>query len=79
MRKFAFQELAYAIVVATSYGLLMGILFNQSSDFFIFLIWALLICAHLAGILLIVKLEEGRKPKEKEKLSQKEITDKDIK
>jgi hypothetical protein len=61
MRKFAFQELAYAIVVATSYGLLMGILFNQSSDFFIFLIWALLICAHLAGILLIVKLEEGRK------------------
>ncbi|MFX0050770.1 MAG: hypothetical protein ACFFAJ_12065 [Candidatus Hodarchaeota archaeon] len=60
MRKFAFQELAYAIVVATSYGLLMGILFNQSSDFIIFLIWALLICAHLAGILLIVRLEEGR-------------------
>ncbi len=63
MRKFAFQELAYAIVVATSYGLLLGLLYNQSSDIFILFIWVLLICAHLAGILLIVKLEENKKSK----------------
>ncbi|NHJ01714.1 MAG: hypothetical protein EAX86_06195 [Candidatus Heimdallarchaeota archaeon] len=63
MRKFAFQELAYAIVVATSYGALMGMLFNAYSDVIFFLLWVLLICAHLAGIYLIAYLEEKNEKK----------------
>ncbi|MHA1215118.1 MAG: hypothetical protein ACTSR2_12830 [Candidatus Hodarchaeales archaeon] len=63
MRKFAFQELAYAIVVASSYGLLMGLLYNSSSDIFIFVLWALLICFHLGGIILIERMEESKKKK----------------
>ena len=63
MRKFAFQELAYAIVVAASYGLAMGLLFNANSDLIIFLLWSLVICAHLAGIYFIAYLEEKNEEK----------------
>ena len=63
MRKFAFQELAYAIVVATSYGLFMGMLFNGRDDVFIALLWVVLISMHLCGILFIVYLEEKVKTK----------------
>ena len=63
MRKFAFQEIAYAIVVATSYGLFMGILFNGRDDVFIALLWVFLITMHICGILLIVYLEEKSKKK----------------
>lgn len=69
MRKFAFQELAYAIVVATSYGLFMGMWLTGTEDVIIFLLWAILILLHLGGIWLIVYLEEQkvrpRKAKEK--------------
>ena len=63
MRKFGFNELAYAIVVASSYGLLMGLLYNSSSDIFILFIWVGLICLHLAGIVLIERLERNKKKK----------------
>ncbi len=63
MRKFAFQELAYAIVVATSYGLFMGILFNERNDVFIALLWVFLISMHIFGIMFIVYLEEKSKKK----------------
>jgi hypothetical protein len=62
MRNFAYQELAYAIVVASAYGLLIGILYNLSPDVFIFIVWGGMVLLHLAGILLIVRLEE-RQPK----------------
>ncbi|MFX0123680.1 MAG: hypothetical protein ACFFAE_08565 [Candidatus Hodarchaeota archaeon] len=68
MRKFAFQELAYAIVVAASYGLIIGIYITSVIDLDLLIIeqalplyiilWALAICMHLAGIYLLVKLEE---------------------
>ncbi len=61
MRKFAFQELAYAIVVSSSYGLLLGLLYNDSTDILIFLIWVLVICLHFGGIWFIEYLEK-RKP-----------------
>ena len=65
MRKFAFQELAYAIVVSSSYGLLLGLLYNDASDIWIFLLWILVICMHFAGIWLIEHLE-SRKPDKRE-------------
>lgn len=65
MRRFAFQELAYAIVVAAAYGLIIGIYITTVIDLFIIealplyiILWALAICMHLAGIYLLVKLEE---------------------
>lgn len=65
MRRFAFQELAYAIVVAAAYGLIIGIYVTTVIDLVIIealplyiILWALAICMHLAGILLLVKLEE---------------------
>ena len=61
MRKFAFQELAYAIVVSSSYGLLLGLLYNESSDIWIFFIWILVICLHFAGIWFIEHLEGRQK------------------
>jgi len=61
MRKFAFQELAYAIVVSSSYGLLLGLLYNESSDIWIFIIWILVICLHFAGIWFIEHLEGRQK------------------
>ncbi|MHA2053796.1 MAG: hypothetical protein ACXAB2_03160 [Candidatus Hodarchaeales archaeon] len=63
MRKFAFQELAYAIVVASSYGLLLGLLYNTSSDFWIFFVWILMIGLHFAGIGLIEYLENNKREK----------------
>lgn len=72
MRKFAFQELAYAIVVAAAYGLIIGI-YIQSNIFIIFL-WVLVICAHLAGIYLLVHLEE-QQTKPKQTVSTKENND----
>ncbi|MFX0183713.1 MAG: hypothetical protein ACFE95_11575 [Candidatus Hodarchaeota archaeon] len=63
MRKFAFQELAYAIVVATAYGMIIGWFFNEASDFWILFIWVLFFCAHLGGIWLIVHLEERKQEK----------------
>jgi len=69
LRKFAFQELAYAVVVATSYGLFMGMWLTGTEDVIIFFLWAILILLHLGGIWLIVYLEEQkikpRKTKEK--------------
>jgi undecaprenyl pyrophosphate phosphatase UppP len=64
MRKFAFQELMYAIVVASSYGLLLGLLYNTSSDVWIFFLWILMICFHIMGIIAIERMEEGKKKKE---------------
>jgi hypothetical protein len=61
MRKFAFQELAYAIVVASSYGLLLGLLYNTASDFWIFFVWILMMVGHLAGIVLIEYLENKKR------------------
>jgi hypothetical protein len=65
VRRFAFQELAYAIVVAAAYGLIIGIYITSVIDLVIIetlplyiILWALAICMHLAGILLLVKLEE---------------------
>ncbi|MFX0013350.1 MAG: hypothetical protein ACFFB2_02210 [Promethearchaeota archaeon] len=71
MRKFAFQELAYAIVVAAAYGLVIGIYITgatardpQIIDLILFslpqyiILWIILICLHLAGIYLLVRLEE---------------------
>jgi hypothetical protein len=65
VRRFVFQELAYAIVVAAAYGLLIGIYVTTVIDLVIIealplyiILWALAICMHLAGILLLVKLEE---------------------
>ena len=49
MRKFSFQELAYAIVVASSYGLLMGLIYSTLDDVLMILVWIFLICAHLFG------------------------------
>ena len=66
MRKFAFQELAYAIVVATAYGLIIGIYIT--GNIFIIFVWVILIVAHLAGIYLLVHLEEQQK-KSKERVS----------
>ena len=76
MRKFAFQELAYAIVVAAAYGLIIGIYITgvtardpEIIDLIIFslpqyiILWVVLICLHLAGIYLLVHLEEPRKPR----------------
>jgi cytochrome c-type biogenesis protein CcmH/NrfF len=71
MRKFAFQELAYAIVVAAAYGLIIGIYIP--SNIFIIFLWVLVICAHLAGIYLLVHLEEQQK-KSKQTNSTKENT-----
>lgn len=68
MRKFAFQELAYAIVVATAYGLIIGIYIT--GNIFIIFVWVILIVAHLAGIYLLVHLEEQQK-KSKERVSTK--------
>ncbi len=65
MRKFAFQELAYAIVVASSYGLLLGLLYNTSSDYWIFFVWILVITLHFAGIILIEYLEINKREKKK--------------
>ena len=64
MRKFAFQELMYAIVVASSYGLLLGLIYNTLSDFWIFFVWILMICLHFAGIIAIDKMDEEKKKKE---------------
>lgn len=74
MRKFAFGELAYAIVVAAAYGLLIGIYLTgaltrdpEIIDLIIFslpqyiILWMVMICLHLAGILLLVRLEEQQK------------------
>jgi len=65
VRRFAFQELAYAIVVAAAYGLIIGIYITTVIDLVIIealplyiILWALAICMHLAGIFLLVKLEE---------------------
>ncbi len=63
MRKFAFQELAYAIVVSSSYGLLLGLLYNEFSDIWIFLAWLIVICLHLAGIWFIEHLETRKTDK----------------
>jgi len=65
LRKFAFQELAYAIVVATCYGYILGFLYSSLDDVFIVLLAAIAICAHIAGILLIVRLEERPKKQKK--------------
>jgi hypothetical protein len=70
MRKFAFQELAYAIVVASSYGLLLGLLYNTSSDIWIFFVWILVISMHFAGIWLIEYLEVNKKEKPKKESSE---------
>lgn len=76
MRKFAFQELAYAIVVAAAYGLIVGIYITSVTDLVIFrlpqyiFLWVLLICLHIGGIYLLVHLEEQQK-KSKEKVSAK--------
>ncbi len=64
LRKFAFQELAYAIVVATSYGLFMGMWLTGTEDVIIFFLWAILICLHLGGIYLIIYLEEQKAEKQ---------------
>ncbi|MFX1284617.1 MAG: hypothetical protein ACFFB5_13235 [Promethearchaeota archaeon] len=66
VRKFAFGELAYAIVVAAAYGLIIGIYITTYIDFFIrlplyIIFWVLFICLHLAGIYLLVKLENHQK------------------
>lgn len=65
MRNFSFQELAYAIVVAAAYGLLIGIYVTSVIHLVIIealplyiILWVLFICMHLAGIYLLVKLEE---------------------
>ena len=68
MRHFNFQELAYAIVVAAAYGLIIGIYVTDVTDVFdlviiealpiYIILWVLFICMHLAGIYLLVKLEE---------------------
>lgn len=73
MKKFAFQELAYAVVVATSYGLFMGMWLTGTEDVIIFFLWAILILLHLGGIWLIVYLEEQKiKPRNtKEKIEKK--------
>ena len=63
MRKFAFQELAYAIFVASSYGLLLGLLYNTASDMWIFLLWFLAMGLHFAGIVLIEYLETNKRDK----------------
>ena len=63
MRKFAFQELMYAIVVASSYGLLLGLMYNTSSDVWIFFVWILILCLHFAGIIAIERMEESKKKK----------------
>ncbi|PWI46540.1 hypothetical protein CEE45_16340 [Candidatus Heimdallarchaeota archaeon B3_Heim] len=65
MRKFAFQELMYAIVVASSYGLLLGLLYNDQSDYWIFFVWILVITLHIAGIWLIEYLETNKREKKK--------------
>ncbi len=72
MRKFAFQELAYAIVVAAAYGLIIGT--YMTSNIFLIFLWILVICAHLAGIYLLVHLEEQQK-KSRQTVSTEENTD----
>jgi hypothetical protein len=53
----------YAIVVASSYGLLLGLMYNTSSDVWIFFVWILMLCLHFAGIIAIERMEEGKKKK----------------
>ncbi len=77
MRKFAFQELAYAIVVAAAYGLIIGIYITSVIDFFIrlplyIILWVLFICLHLAGISLLVKLEDKQEKSKETAPTEKE-------
>ena len=65
MRKFAFQELMYAIVVASSYGLVLGLLYNKDSDYWVFFVWILVITLHISGIWLIEYLEINKREKKK--------------
>ena len=81
MRKFAFQELAYATVVAAAYGLIIGIYVTSVTEIFdirlplyIFL-WVFLICLHLGGIYLLVHLEKQQKKSKKNVTTKKETTD----
>ncbi|UCG00724.1 MAG: hypothetical protein JSW11_14030 [Candidatus Heimdallarchaeota archaeon] len=76
MRRFAFQELAYAIVVAAAYGLIIGIYVTSVIDLVIIealplyiILWVLFICMHLGGIFLLVKLEEMQENTQKSKTS----------
>lgn len=74
VRKFTFGELAYAIVVAAAYGLIIGIYITgvtardpEIIDLIIFslpqyiILWMVMICLHLVGVLLLVRLEEQQK------------------
>ena len=71
MRNFNFQELAYAIVVAAAYGLIIGIYVTDVYENLVIIealplyiiLWVLFICMHLAGIFLLVKLEEQEQKK----------------
>ena len=76
MRNFNFQELAYAIVVAAAYGLIIGIYVTTVIDLVIIealplyiILWVLFICMHLAGIILLVRLEEKQEQKRKSNTS----------
>ncbi|MFX1539059.1 MAG: hypothetical protein ACFFDI_33175 [Promethearchaeota archaeon] len=78
MRNFSFQELAYAIVVAAAYGLIIGIYVTTVIDLVIIealplyiILWVLFICMHLAGIYLLVRLEEKQEQKRKSNASKK--------
>ena len=78
MRNFGFQELAYAIVVAAAYGLIIGIYVTTVIDLVIIealplyiILWVLFICMHLAGIYLLVRLEEKQEQKRKSNASKK--------
>ncbi|MHA2226673.1 MAG: hypothetical protein ACXAC8_15790 [Candidatus Hodarchaeales archaeon] len=72
MRQYAFQELAYAIVVSTAYGGIMGaFIFGNFSDIYIYILWGLLIVAHLAGIWFLEYLEEQKRKNREESSTKK--------
>lgn len=81
MRKFAFQELAYAVVIAAAYGLIIGIYITSVTDLFVIslplyiFLWVFLIFLHLGGVYLLVYLEEQQKKSKKNVTTKKETID----
>lgn len=60
-KRYTFEELAYGIIVAASYGIILGWFFNSSyPDIFIAILWFVIICIHLMGIRLLYWLEQKR-------------------
>ena len=60
-KRYSFEELAYGIIVAASYGIILGSFFTQTySDVFIGLLWFSLLVMHLLGIRLLYWLEQKK-------------------